>query len=81
METEIATYETQDKSKCQLSATKWILIVIVAVIITGLATNMDRIVSANEDETSCSSSLSTFENECDLVIIGAGVTDLLHSYL
>ena len=64
--------------KC--STTQWIWMVVILVIVTNLATNMDRIVYALKSSAS-SNSAQTYEHEYDIVIIGAGVTGLLHSYL
>ena len=95
-DTESGDQISNNKSdKCQLSLTKLILVIFTTVIITALITNMDRIVASNQNninestESSDSSTNSyttpsptpqTYANEYDIVIIGAGVTGLLHSH-
>ena len=64
-------------SKC--STSQWIGIVVILVIVTNLASNMDRIVNVLKSSDS-SNSAQTYDNEYDIVIIGAGITGLLHSY-
>ena len=68
--------DTSNKSdKCELSTIKWILIIVAAVIFTGLVTNIDRMVAPNDnDNDNDSSPTQSYENEYDIVIIGAGVT-------
>ena len=96
METE-SGQTSKKPNKCELTTTKWILIIIAAVILTALITNMDRMVASGDDDSSSSPSTDSstnsnttpspsqsptqsYDNEYDIVIIGAGVTGLLHSY-
>eukprot|EP01084_Bolivina_argentea_P145293 254689_1 len=65
------------KSKTTCTTTQWIFIMIAAILITNIASNMDRIIN----ELSSSSTTNSYDNEYDIVIIGAGLTGLLHSHL
>ena len=64
----------------KLSTAQWIVIIFIVVIITNIASNMDRIIDALQSSDT-SNTAQTYSNEYDIVLIGAGITGLLHSYL
>ena len=63
------------KQKCNLQTYHWILICIASIIITGIVSNIDRIISSfNNNE-------SNSYDSYDIIIVGAGPSGLLNANL
>eukprot|EP01083_Nonionella_stella_P002405 6950_1 len=74
-ETDKLLESTATEQSCNLSTFQWIILVIVGVLLSALATNMDRIISSQKSDKNDSSP------SYDIIIVGGGSTGLLNGNL